>query len=124
MERTLTFAAFARAIDNRLRLLGIEPELVLRDGRARWACAPYVVELQAIDGVRARLFLSAYGKLSHASEPGSMTPAGVRKLAYAVGLLFGGTSASTAVARRARTAPHVTTETAIVPRSRDGVRAV
>lgn len=101
MERTLTFAAFAQAIDNRLRPLGIQPEFALRDGRARWACAPYVVELQAIDRVRARIFLSAHGRLCHVSEPGSMTLAGVRKLAYAVGLLFGGTSAGTAVARRA-----------------------
>jgi hypothetical protein len=124
MERTLSFATFAQAIDNRLRPLGTQPDFVLRDGHAGWTCAPYVVELQAIDRVRARMLLSAYGRLCHASEPGPMTPAGVRKLAYAVGLLFGGTSAGPAVARRARTAPHVTTEITIVPRSRHGVRAV
>lgn len=124
MERTLAFAAFAQAIENRLRLVGVEPEFVLHDGRARWTCTPYVVELQATDRVRARFFLSAYGKLCHASEPGAMTLAGVHKLAYAVALLFGGTSAGTAVARRAHTAPHVTSETSIVPRSSDGIRAV
>jgi len=141
MQRLLAFAAFAQAIDNRLWLLGIEPEFVLRDARARWACAPYAVELQAVDRVRARLLLSMSGKLCHASEPGPMTPAGADKLAYAVGIVFGGpgvaarfatldalrracTSAGTAVARRAHTAPHVTSEAEVVPRSRVDVHAI
>jgi hypothetical protein len=90
MRAVLTFAAFAETVHDRLWLLGVEPEFVLCDGRARWSCAPYVAEVQPIDRVRARIFLSAYGELCHASEPGSMTSTGARTLADAIGTLFGG----------------------------------
>ncbi|HEY6234629.1 MAG TPA: hypothetical protein VIW69_05970 [Candidatus Elarobacter sp.] len=94
MRAVLTFAAFAETVHARLWLLGVEPEFVLYDGHAWWSCAPYAAEVQPIDRVRARVFLSAYGNLCHASEPGPMTAAGARTLADAIGILFGGSGAA------------------------------
>ena len=119
MRRGLTFAQFARALDERLWLLGVVPAYTLDDGGARWSCAPYVAELLPFDSTRARIVLCAHGRPCYASEPGPMTVAGAHTLARAVGMLFGGravlASASTAVARRAHTPPHVTSEAAMVP---------
>jgi hypothetical protein len=123
VERGLTFAAFARTVDDCVWLLGVEPQFVL-DGRgARWSSTPYVAELQSIDRCCARILLSTDGMLRYASEPGPMTADGARTLANAIGLLFGGhrASAGTAVAHRAHTPPHVTSEEAIVPPSRDAI---
>lgn len=118
MRRSLTFAAFAHAVDERLWLLGVVPAFDVAERGARWSCAPYAADLQPFDAVRARVVLFAHGRPCYASEPGPMTEAGARTLARAVATLFGGrgiTSAGTAVVRRAHTAPHVTSEDAKVP---------
>ena len=78
------------AIDNELWLLGVEPDFARGDFVARWSCAPYTAEIHVIDARCARVFLGAYGKLCHASEPGRMTIAGARTLAHAIGILFAG----------------------------------
>jgi hypothetical protein len=120
MHRGLTFAEFAQSLDERLWLLGIVPAFTLDDLGARWSCAPYAAELQPFDASRARVVLCAHGRPCYASEPGPMTAAGASTLARAVGMLFGGravvnASASTTVARRAHTPPHVTSEITVLP---------
>jgi hypothetical protein len=119
--RGLTFAAFARTVDDCVWLLGVEPQFVLHGRGARWSSAPYVAELLCVDRFCARILLSTDGMLRYASEPGPMTADGARTLADAIGMLFGGNraSAGTVVAHRAHTAPHVTSEDAIVPPSRE-----
>jgi len=99
MRDVLAFGAFAQEIDNRLWLLGIEPRFELCERRARWSCAPYAVDLQAIDRVRARIVLSDAGTMCHASEPGAMTLAGAQALARALGMLFAGRGVVTAETR-------------------------
>jgi hypothetical protein len=120
VRRGLTFAAFAQAVDERLWLLGVVPAFDAGERGARWSCAPYAADLQPFDAVRARVVLFAHDRPCYASEPGPMTEAGARTLAHAVATLFGGrgvTSAGTAVVRRAHTAPHVTSEEAMIPRN-------
>ena len=90
MRGVLTFSEFAQAVENRLWLLGVEPEFTLDELGARWTCMPYMLAVEAVDAARARALICVDRKLCHVSAPARMTAGGAETLARAAGILFGG----------------------------------
>lgn len=80
----------ATADNNRLELLGIKASFTVDSSSAKWALEPFVAELQPIGDGRARMLISAYGELHHASEPAPQSQAGATILADGLALLLGG----------------------------------